>query len=121
MADPILGLDELLPSDSNAYLRQNDRNLIAARLTVLPKAIANNVTYPSGTINRGDMWVVPASATSHWAGKAANTVAIALSLNPSSPGGWFFLTPDVGLRLWIAAGTGTTGHVVWNGSAYVAV
>lgn len=124
MADPILNRLELTEGDSTAYARQNEFNLLAARLGMVPYAIRNDETYPSATPARGDMYVIPSGATSHWAGQAANTLAIALSVSPSAPGGWFFLPMSgttKGVRIWINAGTGTTGHVVWNGSAFVAV
>jgi len=121
VTDPILNLSELLEGDSRGYLRQNGRNLIVARLAIDPRIQANNLSTPPGSVARGDAWVISGTATGHWAGQAANTVAVALSANPTSPLGWFFYVPRHGLRLWILAGSGTLGHVVWNGSAYVAV
>jgi len=121
MADPILNLSELLEGDSKGYLRQNDRNLIAARLAIDPRIVANNLSTPPGTVARGDAWIISGTATGNWAGNAANTVAIALAANPTSPSGWFFYIPHHGLRLWILAGSGTLGHVVFDGTNYVAV
>jgi hypothetical protein len=121
MADPILGLSELLEGDSKGYLRQNDRNLVMARLAADPRVVNNSLSAPPGSVARGDAFVIAGTATGHWAGQAANTVAIAMSANPSSPSGWFFYIPKHGLRLWILAGSGTLGHVVWNGTAFVAV
>lgn len=126
-ADPIIGLSELLDGDTHAYLRQNNRNLVMARLSAVPYVIDSGLTYPAGAVNRGDMWIVNATATSHWTGRSDLDIAIALSDDPASPGGWFFLTPTAtmaGIRVWIAASTGgatITGHAVWNGSAWAAV
>lgn len=121
MTDPILLLTELLEGDSKGYLRQNDRNLIVARLAIDPRIQANNLSAPPGSVARGAAWVISGTATGLWTGQAADTVAIALTANPTSASGWFFYVPTHGLRLWILAGSGTLGHVVWNGSAYVAV
>ena len=121
MADPILNLSELLEGDSKGYLRQNDRNLIVARLAVDPRIVANNLSTPPGSVARGEAWIISGTATGLWAGNAAKTVAIALVANPSSAAGWFFYVPHHGLRLWILAGSGTLGHVVYDGANYVAV
>jgi len=89
MADPILNLSELLEGDSKGYLRQNDRNLIVARLAVDPRIVANNLSTPPGSVARGEAWIISGTATGLWAGNAAKTVAIALVANPSSAAGWF--------------------------------
>lgn len=120
MADPILNLPDLLEGDPLGYLRQNQRNLVMARLAVDPRVVNNTATTPPIGVAQGQAWVLGGSGTGQWAGQAANTVAIALSSNPSSAQGWFFLAPFPGLRLWFLAGS-PTGHVVWSGSAWVAV
>ena len=120
MADPILGLAELIEGDALGYLRQNDRNLIVARLAIDCRIAANNIATPPGTVGRGNAWILSASGSGLWTGHAANTIAVALSDNPSSATGWFFYTPQAGHRVWVMSGS-PTGHLVWNGSSWVAV
>lgn len=121
MADPILGLTELIEGDSLGYLSQNNRNLVVARLGIDCRIAANNIATPPGSVARGATWILSASGSGQWAGQAAGTIAIALSDNPTSAAGWFFYTPQAGHRAWLLAGTAPTGHIVFNGSAWVAV
>jgi hypothetical protein len=120
MADPILSMSELLEGDPTGHLRQNDRNLVMARLAVLPTVTSDALTTPPGSVARGEMFILGGAGTGDWAGRAVDTVAIALSADPSTSRGWFFLTPGTGLRVWILAGT-DTGHRVWDGAAWAAV
>lgn len=120
MADPILGLPELLNGDPLGYIRQNNRNLVMARLAVDPRITANNLSAPPGSVVRGFAWILSATGTGLWAGQAANTIALALDANPTSVDGWFFYVPHEGLRVWVLTGS-PTGHLVWNGSAWAAV
>lgn len=118
-SDPILGLRELTEGDSLGYLRQNDRNLVTARLGVDRRVVSNSLATPPGSVTRGQAWILSGSGTGNWAGQAAGTVAVALSDNPASPAGWFFYVPWTGLELYLLAGS-PTGWVQWNGSAWVA-
>lgn len=120
MADPILGLEELLEGDPLGYERQNKRNLVIGWLAAGGKVVANNVTAPPGSNTRGQAWILSGSGTGLWAGQSANTIAIALSATPTTASGWFFLVPSHGLKVWVLAGS-PTGHLVWNGTAFVAV
>lgn len=118
-ADPILGLRELTEGDSLGYLRQNDRNLVVSRLGVDKRTVSNSIATPPGSVTRGQAWILSGSGSGNWAGKAAGTVAIALSDNPLVPEGWFFYVPWTGFELYLLAGS-PTGWVQWNGSAWVA-
>lgn len=120
MADPVLSLPELLEGDALGYLRQNDRNMIVARLAIDPRVTANNIATPPGSVTRSFMWILSGSGSGQWAGKAAGTIALALTDNPISAAGWFFYTPQAGMRVWVLAGS-PTGHLVYNGSSWVAV
>lgn len=120
MADPVLNLPELLEADPLGYLRQNDRNLIMARLAFDCRIAANNLSAPPGSVSRGVAWILSAAGTGLWAGQAANTIALALSDNPVSAAGWYFWVPHEGTRVWVLAGS-PTGHLVFNGTSYVAV
>lgn len=117
---PSTGLRELIEGDPLGYQTVNLWMAIMERLALDPRITNDTLTAPPGSIGRYQAWILSGSGTGQWAGKAANTVAIALSANPTSAAGWFFYTPVHGLRVWILAGT-NTGHRVWNGSAWTAV
>lgn len=103
MADPIIGLNELVEGDTLGYLRQNDRNLIMARL-MFPRLAADTVSSPTTTYptaSRGDLYLI-GSATwtgTMWATASVGDIAIALSDDPADAQGWFFMTPINGMRL----------------------
>jgi hypothetical protein len=120
MADPVLGLTELLEGDSLGYLRQNDRNLIMVRLAVDPRVQTDALTAPPGTVTRSHMWLLLGAGTGQWAGHGANTLCVALAANPTSARGWFFYPATPGMRIWGTSGT-NTGHRVFDGTNWVAV
>lgn len=120
MTDIILGLPVLQGTDSPDVVWQNQRNLVMARFAIDPRIADNSLSAPPGTVQEGHAYVIAGTATGDWAGQAANTVAVALSSNPTSAQGWFFYVPQAGFRVWFVAGS-PTGHYVWNGSAWVAV
>jgi len=100
MADPALGLPELLQGDPSAYLNQNNRNLVVARLLApVLKVSARQTTVP--TADRGDMFLV-GSATwtaTVWPNASTDDIAIALSDNPTAAEGWSLITPIKGMRV----------------------
>lgn len=120
MADPILGLTELLEGDSLGYLRQNERNLIYARLGIDPRVTTDALTTPPGTVGRSQLWLLLGAGTGQWSGQVANTLCLALVANPTSAKGWFFFPAVAGTRIWGLAGT-NTGHRVFDGTNWVAV
>lgn len=120
MADPILGLDELLDGDQLGYARQNTRNLVMARLAVDPRIAANNLSAPPVSSLRGQAWILSGAGSGLWSGQTAGTIAVALSNTPSTAAGWFFLPPQPGMRVWVLAGS-PTGHLVYNGTNWSAV
>lgn len=119
MADPILGLPELSDGNPLNVTDQNARNLFMARFGVDIRVAANNLSAPP-TAARGQAWIISGTATGLWAGHAALTIALALSDSPTSVSGWFFYTPHEGFRVWVLAGS-PTGHLVFNGTSFVAV
>lgn len=120
MVDPILGLPELSEGNPLNVTDQNRLNLLLLRLALDPRIAANNLSAPPGSVVRGQAWIISGTATGLWAGHAALTVAVALSDNPTSASGWFFYTPPTGFRCWVIAGS-PTGHLVFNGTSFVAV
>lgn len=102
MADPALGLQELLQGDPSAYIRQNNRNLVVARmLAPVLETASPQTSVPSA--DRGDMFLVGSPSTTYsgtvWDGAAVDDIAIALSDNPSSAEGWAIITPVKGMRV----------------------
>jgi hypothetical protein len=120
MADPVLGMPELVPGDPNGAIRQNQINMVLARFGVQPTIAANNLTAPPGSVGKGQAWILAGAGSGQWAGRAIHTVAIALSDSPTSANGWLFYTPLAGFRVWVVAGS-PTGHLVFNGTSWVAV
>ena len=122
MADPVLSMPELLEGDPLGYLRQNNINMVLARLGVDPRITNNTLTTPPttpGSVGRSQAWILSGAGTGNWAGKAAGTIAIALSTDPVSAAGWYFYTPWTGMEVYLLAGS-PTGWVQWNGTAWVA-
>lgn len=120
MTDIILGLPVLQGADSPDVLWQNQRNLIMARFAVDPRIADNSLSAPPGSSQQGHAYIIAGTASGDWAGQAANTVAVALSTDPTSRSGWFFYTPHEGFRVWVITGS-PTGHLVFNGTTWVAV
>lgn len=119
MADPVLSMPELLEGDPLGHLRQNDINMVLARLGVDPRITNNTLTTPPVSIGRSQAWILSGAGSGQWAGKAAGTIAIALSTAPTSAAGWYFYVPWTGMEVYLLAGS-PTGWVQWNGSAWVA-
>lgn len=115
MADPILGLRELVEGDPLGYLSQNDRNLVSARLlapVLAEGANSSGLGYPTVTIARGDLFIV-GTGTSLFTGQDGN-LAIALSATPQAAAGFAFITPIAGMRVQDTAGV----NYIYNGSAW---
>lgn len=119
MADPVLGLPDLLEGDSIGWLRQNRINMVLARLAVDPRIVNNTLTAPPGSVLPSQAWILSGAGTGQWAGKTAGTIALALSGNPASAAGWYFYPPWTGMEVYLLGGS-PTGWVQWNGSAWVA-
>lgn len=105
---------EIGQGDSLGYLRQNDRNLIMARL-IAKEMEADNLSTPPASTYRGKGYIVASAGTGTWSGAAANDIAICLSDSPTSSSGWIFITPSRGMTAWILVGT-NPGHRVFNGT-----
>jgi hypothetical protein len=92
MTTPILGLDEISASQSSKEVTHNTalRQLEGATIRILDR----DLTAPPGGESEGDSYLVDSGGTGAWSGKDGQ-VAVYIS------GGWFFLPPFEGLRLWI--------------------
>lgn len=118
--DPILGLRELTEGDSLGYLRQNERDLIVARLSVDRRISTDAYTAPPGSVGRSQAWIIgTGGGTGHWAGQPAGTIAIARDNAPTSVAGWYFYAPWTGMEVYLMTGS-ISGWVQWNGTAWVA-
>lgn len=133
MADPILGMRELVEGDPLGYLSQNDRNLVMARLMAPRIALgddANGVDdpavlttgQPAGiTVARGDLFIVSSTPTAAgvWDGQGG-AIAIAMSATPQAAGGYTFIVPQAGMRVQAYNGTTVTNYI-YSGTAWVAI
>jgi hypothetical protein len=112
----ILGRPELIEGDADGYRKQNIANALTQRGIRDNRVVSASLSAPPGSVGKWQSWILAGSGTGLWSGQAANTIAIALSDNPSSAAGWFFYVPQAGLRMWVIG----TGEVLFNGSAWVA-
>jgi hypothetical protein len=109
-------MQELIQGDPSAYIRQNNRNLVMARLAAPLLAEANpTTTLPTGVLE-GEMYVVGVTdfSATVWATASQHDLAIALSDQPSVPEGWVFITPVKGMVI-----HNDTNMLTWNGTAWV--
>lgn len=104
-----VNLPYILQSQSQKEVSHNDALNI---LDVLLHAVAQDVglNTPPGSPAVGQCWVVGASPTGAWAGKASQIVQAA------DGGGWFFVAPFKRLRLWNEA---ADEYYVYDGAAWM--
>jgi hypothetical protein len=115
MLDPILSLSELVSGDSDSYIRQNERNLVAARLHAPElKQTAVVAADPSelGSVLKGDLFMVtdtPAAIFdgTMWDGVLADSLVVALSDAPTAALGWALIPPARGMSVMNAASDDT--------------
>jgi hypothetical protein len=102
-------LPYILQSQSQKEVTHNDALNI---LDVLIQAVAQEVglNTPPGSPTVGQCWVVGASPTGAWAGKASQIAQAA------DGGGWFFVAPFKRLRLWNET---TDEYVMFDGTNWV--
>ena len=92
-------MSEIVSGDSDSYIRQNERNLVSARMHAPTLANPTPLTaVPTSGVSKGDLyWVggtVTAFAGTHWNGITAYSLVVALGDNPTEATGWA-LIPSV--------------------------
>jgi hypothetical protein len=99
---PRIGLPFLDAAQAQKHVTMNEA---LARLDVVAGARVETMALasPPATPNEGEAHLVPTAAGGAWAGQDGN---VALFLN----GGWDFITPWAGWRLWVASDTGFAVH-----------
>jgi len=104
---PRIGLPYLDAAQAQKHVTMNEA---LARLDMAGAGRAESMDLGTPPVSpaEGDAHVVPAGATDAWAGQDGN---VAVYLN----GGWDFITPWAGWRLWIAA---ESGFAVFDGTAW---
>lgn len=107
---PILGLTELVASQAvpESAVNQIARLLEQGALSFSVKD--KDLTAPPGSPAEGDAYVIAASPTGAWSGKAKN---VAFLMN----GGWIFIAPKEGMRAWMAD---EAARYTYTSSAWVA-
>lgn len=107
MTTEILGLDEILASQSqkevahNTALRQIEGRLV--------RALSKSVAVPPSSPAEGASYIVAAGATSAWSGQASKIAHF-------FGGAWKFWQPIEGVRLWV---NDEDKVYAWDGSAWV--
>ena len=116
MLDPILSLSELVSGDSDSYIRQNERNLVSARLhgpelkqTAVVAADPTALT----SVLKGDLFMVTSTPGTTfdgtmWNGVLANSLVVALGDAPTSALGWALIPPVRGMTVMNAGSDNTT-------------
>ena len=90
---PMLGLPLLSAAQAQKHVTHNEALLRLDALVHL-SVIARNLAAPPAAAADGDRYLVAASASGAWAGQAG---LLALAQG----GGWVFITPRKGWRLWV--------------------
>ena len=105
---PLLGLPLLAAAQAQKHITHNEALLLidaAIQLSVIARGLA----IPPESAPDGARYLVGANASGGWAG-AEGRIAIAQA------GGWVFLTPRAGWRMWVEA---EARLLVFNGTAWV--
>jgi hypothetical protein len=107
MTTEILGLDEILASQSQKEVAHNTalRQIEGRLVRVLSKALAAPPTSPVS----GDSYIVAASPTAAWSGQAGKIAHY-------FGGAWKFWQPIEGVRLWV---NDEDKVYAWDGSAWI--
>lgn len=104
MADTVnLGLPLLAAAQSQKHVTVNEA-LVRLDSLAQVSAVSASVSVPPGTAQEGDVYLIPAGATSAWSGHSGE---VAFWLN----GGWEFATPREG---WIAFDRASRQHLTWR-------
>jgi hypothetical protein len=119
MADPVYGMRELNEGDVLGYLIANQRLNVLARAPGDVRVASVSLSAPPGSVARLGQWIIAGTATGQWAGHPANTIAIAMSENPTSALGWVFVTPQAGMIVWLIGATAGQELRIFNGTAWV--
>ncbi len=103
-----LGLPLVAAAQAQKHVTVNEA---FARLDALGRLRLESIdlAQPPDPVPDGSAWAVPAGAVNAWAGQEGK---LALGLN----GGWTFLPPWAGMRVWIAD---RSEAAIWDGSQWV--
>jgi hypothetical protein len=105
---PLLGLPLLAAAQAQKHITHNEALLLidaAVQLSVAARGLAS----PPETAPDGARYLVGASASGAWAGLSGR-IAVAQG------GGWVFLTPRAGWRMWVEA---EAKLLVYDGAAWI--
>lgn len=92
---PLLGLPLIAANQAQKHITHNEALLLldaAIQLSVASRALASPPAAPAD----GDRYLVPASPAGSWAGQAGKLALF-------QGGGWVFLSPRKGWRMWVEA------------------
>lgn len=114
-------LGKIIYADIGAQFVNHFRELLRAfdQLTQA-SVISRTLAAPPGTPANGDAYIVAASPTGAWAGKAAN-IAVWTTQKPTDDtntfpaASWEFYPPHTGMCVWVQ---GDTDFMIYNGTAW---
>jgi len=107
---PLLALPTIESAQAQKHVVHNDAIYRLDGLTQL-SVISRALATPPGSFADGDRYLIAASPTAGWAGQAGK---VAISIG----GGWVFLTPRNGWRMWVGA---ESKFLIYNGTAWLDV
>ena len=107
-ATPRLGFPFLAMGQAQKELTHNQA-LVMADFLIQPVVQSANLLAPPPALTAGQCWIVGASATGDWAGKEA-------MLACWTAGGWQFLSPFEGMRVWSLA---DITYLQWTASSWL--
>jgi lysophospholipase L1-like esterase len=106
---PLLGLPLLEAAQAQKHVTHNEALLGVDALTQLA-VISRVVAAPPATPVEGDRYLLPASPTGAWTGHGGQVAYFS--------GGWRFVTPRAGWRLWVQA---ESLFIIFNGTTWSAL
>jgi hypothetical protein len=113
-------LGRLIYADAGANFLNAFREMLRAFDQLTQSAvISRTLSAPPGSPANGDAYIVGASPTGAWAGKAAN-IAVWTTQKPTDDTNtlvaqWEFYPPKVGMCVWVA---GDSDFMIYNGTAW---
>lgn len=107
---PKLGLSIMAASQSQKHVTYNE-SIYRLEIATQTSAINATTTSPPGSPSEGDTYIIATPAMGDWTGREGDIAAYL-------GGQWRYVTPHAGF---ICYDQSSSGHLTWDGSAWVAL